>query len=151
MLAAGQQVGELVDRHLRPLARSVDREEAQAGGAQAVEVAVVEAEQLAAAFGGGVGADRQVDAVVFGEGHLFVDAVDRRGGAEDEVGGTVVAGRLEQAQGADAVDVFVEDRLLEAGPHPGPGRQVHHPVEAAPAVAVLARAVFAGAVLAGEQ
>ena len=54
-LAARQQVGELGDRHLGPLRRAVDGEEAQAGRAQAVEVVVVEAEQLAGPLGRGVG------------------------------------------------------------------------------------------------
>src|SRR4030095_12987691 len=35
-------------------------------------------------------------------------------------------------QGADAVDVLVEDRLLEARPHAGPGREMHNRGELAP-------------------
>ena len=60
--------GELVDRHLGALARAVDREEAQAGGDDGVEVAVVRAEQLARALGGGVGRGRTHGRVVLVEG-----------------------------------------------------------------------------------
>ncbi len=88
-------------------------------------------EQLAGPLGRRVGRDRLVDGVVLGERHLLVDPVDGGGGGEDEVRRAVPSRRLEQAQGPDAVDLFVEDRLGEARPHAGPGGEVDHGVEAA--------------------
>ena len=117
------------DRHLRPLPRAVDGEEAQADGRQAVEVVRSEDVQLAGPLGRGVGRDRPVDRVLLGERQLRVDAVDRRGGGEDEARLAVGDRRLEQAQRGDAVDLLVEDRLRERGPHAGARRQVDDGVE----------------------
>jgi hypothetical protein len=62
-------LGEQEQRHVRPAPGAVDGEEAQAGGRQAVEVAVGVRHQLVGLLGGGVEADRVVDAVVLGERH----------------------------------------------------------------------------------
>ena len=68
---------------------------------------------------------------LLGERHLLVDAVDRGGGAEDEICRSVSARRFEQAERPDAVDVLVEHRLSETGTDAGAGGQVDDGVEAA--------------------
>jgi hypothetical protein len=78
-------LGEQEQRHVRPAPRAIDREEAQAGGRQAVEMAVGVRHQLVGLLGRGVQADRVVDAVVLGERHLGVAAVDAGARGIDQV------------------------------------------------------------------
>ena len=58
--------------HVRPPPGTIDGEEAQAGGGQAVEMAVGMGHQFVGLLGGCVEADRMVDAVVLGEGASWV-------------------------------------------------------------------------------
>src|SRR5688572_12421413 len=75
---------EQMDRHLGSLARSVHGEEAQRGEVRAEEMVVRVPEQLARLLGGGVRADRIVDAIVLVKGNLLARAVYRRARGEDE-------------------------------------------------------------------
>src|SRR5215213_5125922 len=79
------QFGELVNRQVGPLARAVDREEAQAHAPHAVEVRVGVAQKLARRLRHRVGRDGLADRVLFAERYFRVDAVNGRGRAEDEL------------------------------------------------------------------
>jgi len=71
--------GELVDRHLRTLARTVYGEKPKARDLHLEEVMVSVAEKLTGLFGGGVGRDGMIDVVSFAEGLRRAHAVYRRG------------------------------------------------------------------------
>jgi hypothetical protein len=107
---------------------AVDREEAQAGGVQPEEVVPSVAEQFAGLFCGRVRRNRVVDLVGFAKWHLLPVAVDRGRRGEDEVPHPVETAALEQVGGALDVDLLVERRPGDGGPHPRPGGQVHHPL-----------------------
>jgi hypothetical protein len=112
--------------HLGSLAGAVDGEEAQAGRVQAEKVMPRVAEQLAGLLRRRVGRDRLVDIVRLAERHGLSIAVDRRRRREDEVLHPVEAAALEQVGRALDVDLLVQRRALDGGPHTGPGRQMDH-------------------------
>jgi hypothetical protein len=147
--AVEDHAGELVDGEVRPLARAIHGEEAQADEADAVEVAVHVAEQLAADLGAGVGADGPQHVVVLAPRHPRVLAIDAGGAGEDELRGLPFAGELQQVLGAADVDFLVGDRVGDRRPHAGLGGEVDdhviaagerpaHPVEVADVEAVEA-------------
>src|SRR6266542_3238787 len=117
------------DRHLRALAGAVHGEETQAHGFEPVEVMKRENVQLGSPFRRRVRGDGTGDGIFFGERQPGVDAIDGGRGSEEEPGFPPHYRRLEQAQRADDVDVFVKDRLRERRPHAGPRRQVQDGIE----------------------
>lgn len=75
-LAAQQLVGKAEVRHVRAAHRAVDREEAQAGRGDGVELAVGVSHELVALLGRRIERNRRVHVVVLAERHLLVAAVD---------------------------------------------------------------------------
>ncbi len=86
-------VGEFHRRHVGPAPGPVDREEAQAGAGQPVEMGVGVRHQLVRALGRGVELQRMVDALALLEGHRRVGAVDARGRGVGQVRASRPAGR----------------------------------------------------------
>mmetsp|Transcript_59449 Transcript_59449/g.140639 ORF Transcript_59449/g.140639 Transcript_59449/m.140639 type:complete len:306 (+) Transcript_59449:1652-2569(+) len=123
-------LGEQEQRHVRPAPGPVHREEAQPRRRQAEQVRVGMRHQLIGLLGGGVQADRVVDAVVFAEGHQRVAAVHAGAGRIGQVLHAAVAAAFQDVGEADDVAVDVGVGVLDRVAHPGLRRQVHHPVEA---------------------
>ncbi len=129
-LAAAQLLGEAEVGHVGPAHGAVHGEEAQAGGRDGVELRVGGGHQLVGLLGGGVERHRRVDAVLLGERHLLVAAVDRAGAGIHEVLDRVVAAGLEYVEEADEVALKVCARVLDGVAHARLGGEVHHDVEA---------------------
>jgi hypothetical protein len=123
------RLGEQEQRHVRPAPRAIHREEAQPGGRQAEQMAVGVRHQLVGLLGGRVQADRVVDAVMLGERHLGVAAVDAGARGIDQVLHAVVAAAFEDVGEADQVAVDVGVRVLQRVAHAGLGGEVDHAVE----------------------
>ena len=70
-----------------------------------------------------------MDGVVLREGHLFVIAVDRRGGAKDERLDLHLPGKLQHRLRAGDVEVGAADRVVDGGAHAGLGREVNDGVD----------------------
>jgi hypothetical protein len=128
-LPAVDEVDELVDRHLGALPRPVDREEAQAGGRDPVQVVVRVRQQLAGALGGRVRRDGAVDVLVLAERDLLVLPVHARGAGKEEPRRRTLPQLLEQDQRPAHVHVGVVQRILERGPHARHRGQVDHGLE----------------------
>ena len=111
--------GKLVDRQVRPLARAVHREEAQAVHVNVVEVVEGVRQQLAGALRRGVGRDRFFHPVVLREGHLVVVAVDRRGRAIDERVDVVLLGHLQHRLRAAHVRPLIGHGGFDRGAYAG--------------------------------
>ena len=123
--ALGEGLGGGVVEHVRPAGGAVDGEEAQAGGRDAVQLAVAVGEELVGLLGGGVEGDGVVHLVVHGEGHLFVPAVDGGAGGVDQVLDRVVAAGLEDVVEADDVRLDVDVGVVDGVAHAGLGGEVH--------------------------
>lgn len=76
-IPAAQLLGESEVGHVGPAHGAVHREEAQAGRRDGVELGVGGGHELVGLLGGGVERHRRVDAVLLGERHLLVAAVNR--------------------------------------------------------------------------
>ena len=136
-------VGEFHRRHVGPAPGAVDREEAQAGAGQAVEMGVGMRHQLVGALGGGVELERMVDALALLEGHGGVGAVDARGRGVGEMRRLRPAAGLEDVGEAHEVALDVGARVLDGMAHAGLGGEVDHPVEGAPAKAAVTASMSA--------
>ncbi len=123
--------GKPVDRLVRPLARAVNREEAEAVDGEPIEVVERVRQQLAGAFRGGVRRDRFTHRAPLREGHRVVGAVDRGGRAVDERADAQLLRHLQHRLRAADVRLLVRPRGLDGGAHPGPGRKVDDRVHAA--------------------
>ena len=130
-VAAAQLLGEAEVGHVGPAHGAVHREEAQTGGRDGVELGVGGGHQLVGLLGGGVERHRRVDAVLLGERHLLVAAVDRAGAGVDQVLDRVVAACLKDVEEADEVALEVGTRVLDGVADARLGGEVHHDVEAA--------------------
>src|ERR1043165_185179 len=115
--ALADEARELVDGEVGALARAVDREEAEADRAQAPEVRVGVAEQLARRLRRRVRADGPAHGVVLGKRNLLVLAVDGGRRAEDELADIVRARKLKQVERAPDVRLGVEQRFDERRAH----------------------------------
>ena len=129
-LAAAQLLGKAEVGHVGPAHGAVHREEAQTGGRDGVELGVGGGHQLVGLLGGGVERHRRVDAVLLGERHLLVAAVDRAGAGVDQVLDRVVAACLKDVEEADEVALEVGTRVFDGVAHARLGGEVHHDVEA---------------------
>lgn len=129
-VAAAQLLGEAEVGHVGPAHGTVHGEEAQAGRRDGVELGVGGGHELVGLLGGGVERHRRVHAVLLGERHLLVAAVDRAGAGVDEVLDRVVAAGLEDVEEADEVALEVCAGILDGVADTGLGGEVHHDVEA---------------------
>lgn len=129
-VAATQLLGEAEVGHVGPAHGTIHREEAQSGRRDGVELGVGGGHELVGLLGGGVERHRRVHAVLLGERHLLVAAVDRAGAGVDEVPDRVVAAGLEHVEEADEVALEVGARVLDGVAHARLGGEVHHDVEA---------------------
>lgn len=129
-VAAAQLLGEAEVGHVGPAHGTVHGEEAQAGRRDGEELGVGGGHELVGLLGGGVERHRRVHAVLLGERHLLVAAVDRAGAGVDEVLDRVVAAGLEHVEEADEVALEVGTRILDGVAHARLGGEVHHDVEA---------------------
>lgn len=129
-LAAAQLLGEAEVGHVGPAHGAVHREEAQAGRGDGVELGVGGGHELVGLLGGGVERHRRVDAVLLGERHLLVAAVDRAGAGVDQVLHRVMAAGLKHVEESDEVALQVGARVLDGVADARLGREVHHDVEA---------------------
>ena len=114
--------------HIRAAIGAVNREEAQTGGGDAVEMGIGVGHQLVGFFCGGVEGDGVGHVVVRGERGFLLVAVDGGGGGVEEMPYRVVAAGLQDVEksGDVAVDVGfgVGDGVADAGL----GGQIHHNV-----------------------
>ena len=129
-VAAAQLLGEAEVGHIGPAHGTVHGEEAQAGGRNGVEFGIGGGHQLVGLFRGCVERHRRVHAVLLGERHLLVAAVDRAGAGVDQVLDRVVAAGLEHVEEADEVALQVGARVLDGVADARLGGEVHHDVEA---------------------
>ncbi len=117
-LARANFLRELVNRQIRPLPRAVDRKETQRDDAHLIKVRVGRAEQFPGNFTRRIGTDCLRDVHLFGERHLFRDAVNRRARSKDETIDASRARGFEQMQRADYVRVVVKLRMMDGGRTP---------------------------------
>lgn len=129
-VAAAQLLGEAEVGHVGPAHGTVHGEEAQAGRRDGVELGVGGGHELVGLLGGGVERHRRVHAVLLGERHLLVAAVDRAGAGVGEVLDRVVAAGLEDVEEADEVALEVCAGILDGVADTGLGGEVYHNVEA---------------------
>lgn len=129
-VAAAQLLGEAEVGHVGPAHGAVHGEEAQSGRRDGVELGVGGGHELVGLLGGGVERHRRVHAVLLGERHLLVAAVDRAGACVDEVLDRVVTAGLEDVEEPDEVALEVGARVLDGVAHARLGGEVHHDVEA---------------------
>lgn len=129
-VAAAQLLGEAEVGHVGPAHGAVHREEAQAGRGDGIELGVGGGHELVGLLCGGVERHRRVHAVLLGERHLLVAAVDRAGAGVDQVLDRVVAAGLEHVEEADEVALEVGARVLDGVADARLGSEVHHDVEA---------------------
>jgi hypothetical protein len=136
--------GEQEGRHVGSAPRAIDREEAQAGGRQAIEVAVGVRHQLVGLLGRGVEADRVIDVVTLGEGHARVAAVDAGTRGVDQMLNRVMAAAFEDVHEADQIAVDVGVGVEQRVAHAGLGGQMDHSLEtfAANNAAIAARSAM---------
>lgn len=129
-VAAAQLLGEAEVGHVGPAHRTVHGEEAQAGRGDGIELGVGGGHELVGLLCGGVERHRRVHAVLLGERHLLVAAVDRAGAGVDQVLDRVVAAGLEHVEEADEVALEVGARVLDGVADARLGSEVHHYIEA---------------------
>lgn len=129
-LAAAQLLCEAEVGHVGPAHGAVHREEAQTGSRDGVELGVGGGHELVGLLGGGVERHRRVDAVLLGERHLLVAAVDRTGAGVDEVPDRVVAAGLKDVEEADQVALEVCARVLDGVADARLRGEVNHDIEA---------------------
>jgi len=102
--------------------RAVDGEEAQAGGGDAVKLAIGVCHQFVALLGGGIEAHRCVGLVGFGIRHLLVQAIDAAGTGIYQVLHRMMAAALQQRQESHQVGLGVGKGVLygisDAGLYP---------------------------------
>ena len=126
------QSGELVDREVRTLSRSIHCEKAQGDESYAVQVAVHVPEELAAHFGAGVRTDGLEDVIVFAPRHARVDSVHAARRREHKLLDTAVPRDLQQVLCAANVGVLIRSRVGNRRPHAGFGSEMDDGVEVAP-------------------
>lgn len=129
-VAAAQLLGEAEVGHVGPAHGTVHGEEAQAGRGDGIELGVGGGHELVGLLCGGVERHRRVHAVLLGERHLLVAAVDRAGAGVDQVLDRVVAAGLEHVEEADEVALEVGARVLDGVADARLGSEVHHYIEA---------------------
>jgi hypothetical protein len=122
-------LGEQEQGHVGTTPRAIHGEEAQAGGGQAVQVAVGVGHQLVGLLGGGVDAHRVVHAVVLGERHLGVAAVHAGAARIHQVLDLAVATAFQDVHEADQVALHIGLGIDQRVAHAGLGGQVDDLVE----------------------
>jgi hypothetical protein len=85
---------------------------AQAGGGQAIEVAVGVGHQLVGFLCGGIQAERMVHGVLFGERQLLVSAIHRTARRIHQMHDAVVAATLQNRKKAHHIAVDIGQRVL---------------------------------------
>lgn len=129
-VAAAQLLGEAEVGHVGPAHGTVHGEETQAGRGDGIELGVGGGHELVGLLCDGVERHRRVHAVLLGERHLLVAAVDRAGAGVDQVLDRVVAAGLEHVEEADEVALEVGARVLDGVADARLGSEVHHYIEA---------------------
>ena len=118
------RIGETVDREIRTLARSIDREEPEASDAKSVKIHVVAAELLSGQFRCGVRGEGLKERQILAEGNRFRQTVDRGTGGEEDLAASRETRCLQHMEGAGDVGVDVELGIQDRGAHPGASGQV---------------------------
>ena len=121
-----------MDGEVRPLARTVHGEEAQAVYRHVVQVMVRVRQQLARPLRRRRGRDRMMRRVLLRKRHDVVIAVHRRGRAEEEGLDIHLPGELQHRLRARDVEVRTPHRILDRRPHPRLGGQVDDGVNGLP-------------------
>ena len=106
-------VGEAVIRHIWAAIGAIDREEAQAGCRDAIEMAVGESHQLVALLRGGVERDGLGHIVIRGERRLLLVSIDRAGGGINQMPHGIVPAGLQNVEEADDVRLDVHIRIRD--------------------------------------
>ena len=128
--AAGEDgLGKQPGRHVGTAPGAVNGEIAQAGGRQAVEVAVAVRHQFVGFLGGGVEAERVVDGIMHRKGHPGVAAVHAGAAGVDEVFDAVPAAGFEDVEEADQIALRVGVRIDQRIAHAGLRREVDDALE----------------------
>ena len=129
-LSGGDQAGEFVNGQVRPLPRTVHGEKAEHRDVQTISVVIGMPQRFTGQLGGGIGGNGRENGIAFREGDLGVDAVNGGRRGQNELLNTVPAGGLQEEGCALHIDPHVKGGVLEAGPHPGAGRQMNDLIKA---------------------
>ena len=119
LLAGEDGLGEFEQGHVGATPGAIDGEEAQAGGGQAIQMAVGVRHQFVAFLAGGVEAEGVVNVVMHRKGHRRVRPVHTGAAGVYQVFDTVVATAFQDMGKADDVAVDVGERVLDGVAHAG--------------------------------
>ena len=125
----GHELGKLVDRQVRSLARPIDGEEPEHDHIHPVDVVVNMAERLAGQLAGGVGRNGRKNRVRLREGNPGVDAIDRGGRSDGDFFDAVEPRGFQQVDRAFDVHALIKRRFRQAGAHAGAGGKVGDLIE----------------------
>ena len=117
------RVGEQPKRHVRATPGAIDREEAQPGRRQVVEMAVAVRHQLVRLLGGGVEADGMIDVLLDRERHRRHRAVDRTRGGVDEMAHARVPAAFQHVEEAVEVAGGIGSGIVQRVAHPRAGQR----------------------------
>lgn len=134
--------GEKEQRHVWSAPRTVDREEAQASGGQAEQVAVAMGHQLVGALGGSVKLQRVHRGLVLTEWHIGVRAVNAAGAGVCEVRRLLVTAGLQDIGESVNIAAGISTRVFKRVTHSGLGSQVDDAVELVLGEAVVNSLLF---------
>jgi hypothetical protein len=125
-LARQDVLGKQEQSHVGPPPRAIHREKAQAGGGQAIQMAVGMGHQFVGLFRGGVEAERMVNIVMHGKRHGGVGPIDRTAGGIHQMLHAVVAAGFQDIAEADQIGVYVGMGVLQGVTHARLRGQVDH-------------------------
>ena len=137
--AGVDELGELVNRQVRPLARAIDREEPQHRHVHAIDVMIDVAEGFTGQLAGGVRRNDREHRVAFRERHLGVHAIDRGGRGEQRLFHAMPPRRFQHVDRALDVDLLEKFRFIQAGPDAGAGRQMDDLIKRGPGEQIFQR------------
>ena len=112
-LAGFDQTDEFIDRQIGALTWAIDRKEAQAEKADAIEVAINVPQQFTADLRARVGTDRPRDVVLFRPWDIWILAINRRGRREDELLNVILLGEFEQVLRRDDIGTLIANRVFD--------------------------------------
>ena len=128
-LAGVNQAREFVDGQVRPLARAIDREEAQHRHVHFVNMMPRVAERLAGQLAGRIGRHGGKNRVALAERHLGIHAIDGRRRRDGDFLDAGFARGFEDIDRAFDIHALVKRRLFQARPHARAGGEVDDLVE----------------------
>lgn len=105
--------------HIRAAPRAIYSKEAQAGGRQAIEVAVAVCHQLVGSLGGSVELQRVAGAVFLTKGHLGVGAIDTAGAGVGQMWCMGLTTGFKDIGESDDVALHVTSGVVEGVTHTG--------------------------------